>query len=78
MSLVLSSLPTTTRLHPSSRANSAPSGDVTLICVEPWIERLGATRRTSETRPMSCTMTASTLAAATARIMDSACESSSS
>ena len=78
ISRTLSSRPTTTRLHPSSRANSAPSGLVMLICVEPWMVRPGAVSRTKLTRPTSWTMTASTPALAIDRTRPSACVSSSS
>lgn len=42
------------RARRTCRANSAPSGDTTLIWVEPWTGRPGATRRISSTTPRSC------------------------
>jgi len=42
-----------------SGTNSIARGSVSVICVEPWTGRSGASRRISRARPRSCTITAS-------------------
>jgi hypothetical protein len=66
----------TTRLQPSSRANSIPAALVMVICVEAWIGKSGESRRISRQMPTSCTITASTPAAIIVRRYFSASASS--
>ena len=54
-----------------------PRGSVSVICVLAWTGSVGATALTSVTSPRSCTITASTPAAAMARTNRSASGNSS-
>jgi hypothetical protein len=69
ISATLNSRGTTTRLHPSFAATCAASADVIVICVDAWISKSksGHTARANSATAGSCTMIASTPAAATPR-----------
>lgn len=56
--------------------NSTASGDVIVICVEPWIGKSGEISRIIFTKPRSCTITASTPASTQASISSLASSSS--
>ena len=65
-----------TRVQPSSRASATPSSLVIDIWVEAWISRSGVIARISRASPRSCTITASTPAAASSRTVASRSASS--
>jgi hypothetical protein len=78
MSSSESSRGTTTRVSPSGRSSSAASGLVAVIWVEPWSSSAGHTRCAMRATAGSCTMMASTPAAAAARTTRSTAVSSGS
>jgi hypothetical protein len=73
-----SSRGTTTRVTPRPAAKRAPSALDTVICVDPCTSSAGHTARASSATAGSCTITASTPAAATWRSTRSMAGSSGS